>query len=309
MSRQVKKAVSGATLRVLEPLVRFLLEARLGIGDLEALSRRAYVRTAAQNPANSRDGYLNVTRIAATTGLTRIEVSKLLAEERDGPPRARKKGQDRGRVRAERVLQGWWTDPKFQDASGGPARLPRRGASRSFASLVKRYSGDANNTAAVLLELLESQAVREHDGGMLEAVSHTCVNVRWDEEGIEQLGEELAEHFETLLYNLKNPDQRRFAKRVVCANLDVYEARVLVPELAEQAEVFLEGAQETLTRPSRASKPRTPKAEAMRFAVALQFFQQPAPTNRAQKSGVSLGRIRPPGTRRLPRSPRSRGGL
>ena len=309
MSRQVKKAVGAATRRFLEPLVRFLMEARLGIGDLEALSRRAYVRMAAADPANTRDGRLNVTRIAATTGLTRIEVSKLLAEERDGPPLIRRRGQNRGRVRAERVLQGWWTDPKFQDASGGPARLPRRGAGRSFAALVKRYSGDANNTAAVLLELLESQAVREGDDGTLEALSHTCVNVRWDEEGIEALGEELAEHFETLLYNLKNPDQRRFAKRVVCASLDAYEARVLIPELAEQAEVFLEGAQETLTRPARVAKPPSAAAAAMRFAVALQFFQQPVPANGTKKSGESLGRIRPPGTRRVSRSPRSRGGL
>jgi hypothetical protein len=309
MSRNVKKAVSGATLRLLEPLVRFLLEARLGIGDLQALSRRAYVRMAAADPANMRDGHVNVTRIAATTGLTRVEVSKLLAEERDGPPLSRRGGQNRGRVRAERVLQGWWTDPKFQGASGGPARLPRHGATRSFATLVKRYSGDANNTAAVLRELLESQAVREHEDGVLEAVSHTCVNVRWDEEGIEALGEELAEHFETLLHNLKNPAQRRFAKRVVCANLDAYEARVLVPELAEQAEVFLEGAQETLTRPARMAKPRSSDAEAMRFAVALQFFQQPVPTNRTQKSARNRGRIRPQGTGSASRSPRSRGVL
>jgi len=308
MSRNVKKAVSGATLRLLEPLVRFLLEARLGIGDLQALSRRAYVRMAARDPANIRDGRLNVTRIAATTGLTRIEVSALLAEERGTAPRTRRRGQDRGRVRAERVLQGWWSDPQFQDSSGGPARLPRRVASRSFTALVKRHSGDANNAGAVLRELLESQAVREHDDGALEAVSHTCVNVRWDEEGIEALGEELAEHFETLLYNLKNPEHRRFAKRVVCAKLDAYEARVLVPELAEQAEVFLEGAQETLTRPARAAKSRPAGADALRFAVALQFFQEPAPASPARSPAAALRRIR----RHTPRSgarATSRGGV
>ena len=154
MSRNVKKSVSRATLRLLEPLVSFLLEARLGVGDLQALVRRAYVRMAARDPANLRDGYLNVTQIAAITGLTRIEVSTLLAEERGEAPRVRRRGQDRGRVRAERVLQGWWSDPQFQDSSGGPARLPRRNARRSFAALVKRHSGDANNVGAVLRELL-----------------------------------------------------------------------------------------------------------------------------------------------------------
>ena len=154
----------------------------------------------------------------------------------------------------------------------------------------------------------DSQAVREHDDGTLEPISHTCVNVRWDEEGIAALGEELAEHFETLLHNLKNPEHRRFAKRVVCAKLDAYEARVLIPELAEQAEVFLEGAQETLTRPARALKPRSAAADGLRFAVALQFFQQPVMATRGKTPAGRVDPIR----RRPPRSgarPAARGGV
>ncbi len=308
MSRQLKKAASVATLRLLEPLVSFLLEARLGAGDLQRLGRRAYVRVAARDPANFRDGRLNVTKLASVTGLTRIEVTTILAEERGESHPARTRGQDRGRVRAERVLQGWWSDPQFQDNSGGPARLSRDGARKSFAALVKRHSGDSSNASAVLRELLESQAVRRRDDGMLEAISHTCVNVRWDEEGIEALGEELAEHFETLLHNLKNPEQRRFAKRVVCKRLDAYQARVLIPELAEQAQVFLEGAEETLTRPTRAAKSGATETDFLRFAVALHFFQQPAPPARPPGAGGNRRRSPrhpPKGTR----SPGREGGL
>lgn len=271
MSRNVAAAAEAATLRLLEPLARLLLDARIGIGEFSTLARLAYVRAAVQEAQESRAGRVNVSRIAATTGLTRVEVAALLAEQRGARPR-----KQRGRVRAERVLQGWWNDPQFQDRSGAPARLPRKGARRSFAALVKRHSGDSHNAAAILEELLHSQAVRENADGTLQAVSRTCVNVGWDEEGIEALGEELAEHIETLLYNLKNPDRPRFAKRVVCCDLDPYAARVIVPELAEQAEIFLEGAQDALNRPKHPSHKRHSRPNALQFAVAVQFFQKPA---------------------------------
>ena len=284
MTRNVTGAVNAATLRLLEPLARLLLEARIGIGEFTALARLAYVKAAAHEGQESRGGRVNVSRIAASTGLTRVEVAALLAEQRGAPPR-----QQRGRVRAERVLQGWWNDREFQDPPGIPARLPRKGAKRSFAALVKRHSGDSHNAAAILEELLRSRAVREHPDGALEAVSRTCVNVGWDEAGIEALGEELAEHIETLLYNLRNPDRPRFAKRILCGHLDPHAARVIVPELAEQAEIFLEGAQEALNRPKHPSLKRDPQPNALQFAVALQFFQAPAsraePTAAAGQAG------------------------
>ena len=271
MTRNVTGAVNAATLRLLEPLARLLLEARIGIGEFTSLARLAYVKAAVQEGHESRAGRVNVSRIAANTGLTRVEVAALLAEQRGGPPR-----KQRGRVRAERVLQGWWSDREFQDHSGAPARLPRKGARRSFVALVKRHSGDAHNAAPILEELLRSQAVREHADGTLEAISRTCVNVGWDEAGIEAVGEELAEHIETLLFNLKNPDRPRFAKRIVCGHLDPHAARVIVPELAEQAEIFLEGAHDALNRPKHPSHKEPSHPSALRFAVALQFFQAPA---------------------------------
>ena len=277
-------AVNAATLRLLEPLARFLLDARVGIGEFSALARLAYVKAAVRESSQGRPGRINVSRVAATTGLTRVEVAALLAEEQGAPRR-----KQRGRVRAERVLQGWWSDPQFQDRLGTPARLSRKGTRRSFTALVKQHSGDSHNAASILDELLRSQAVRRHEDGTLEAISRTCVNVGWDEEGVEALGEELAEHFETLLYNLKNPSHPRFSRRIVYSELDPYAARVLIPEIAEQAEIFLEGAQDALNRPKHPSQKRHSRSDALRFAVALQFFQAPAAQSSSGRSAAGRG--------------------
>ena len=51
MSKDIQSAVRTATLELLRPLARFLLEARIGIGELNALARRAYVQAAVQNAA------------------------------------------------------------------------------------------------------------------------------------------------------------------------------------------------------------------------------------------------------------------
>jgi hypothetical protein len=304
MSADVKSAVSAATLRLLRPLARFLLEARIGIGEFNALARLAYVQAAVQGAAAGGGYRVNVSRIAALTGLTRVEVAALLAEERGAPPRPH-----RMRVRAERVLQGWWTDPQFQDRSGAPERLKRKGSRLSFAALVKRHSGDAHNTAAILDELLHSRAVREREDGTLEAVSRTCVNVSWDSQGIEAVGEELAEHLETLLYNLKNPEQPRFTRRVVCRYLDAYAARVVIPELAEQAEIFLEGAQDVLTRSKYGPDSKRASANGLKVAVALQFFQEPAEKPPASAVRGHAERTPRPSRRASKKSSRSMGVL
>jgi hypothetical protein len=290
MSQDIQSAVRAATLELLRPLARFLLEARIGIGELNALARRAYVQAAVRNAA-AGTYRVNVSRIAAVTGLTRVEVAALLAEERGAPPR-----EHRGRVRAERVLWGWWNDPAFQDAHGGPLRLKRKGPGPSFAALVKRYSGDTHNAAAILEELLRSQAVREREDRSLEALSRTCANVSWDSQGIATLGEELAEHFETLLYNLKNPDRPRFARRVVCRYLDAYAARVVIPEITEQAEIFLEGAQDSLDHPKYTAGGKDAAARGLKVAVAVQVFEEPAARAEARR--------RAPPTRDRRRAPR-----
>jgi hypothetical protein len=228
-----------------------------------------------------------------------VEVAALLAEEHGAPPR-----EHRGRVRAERVLLGWWNDPEFQDRAGTPKCLKRKGSGLTFTTLVKRYSGDSHNAAPILDELLRSQAVREREDGTLEPLSRTCANIGWDSEGITAFGEELAEHVETLLYNLKNPENPRFARRIMCGYLDAHAARVVLPEIAEQAEIFLEGAQDALDHPRYTAVTRRSPAPGLKVAVALQVFQEPAPARPLGRGSLPPDRAARRALRLRKRSPR-----
>ena len=243
MSDRLKSAILSMLARVLDPLVRMMLKAGIGIGDFVAVAKGAYVR-AAREEGRRAGGEVkrpNISRIAVVTGLTRLEVASILAAGEAGPV-----APDRGRQRAERVLAGWWNDSDFHDERGEPIALPMRGARRSFQALVQLYSGERWLSATILEELLRVKAVRQLADGRIRPSSRSYATVRWDPEGIASVGEQLAEHCETLLHNLNDPGHSRFVGRVVNSRIDPRYMPVLLRDLRESAEVFLQTEDSTL---------------------------------------------------------------
>lgn len=271
MSEPLKAAVRSAVLRILSPLTKWLLEAGIGVGDFVALVKIAYVRAAREQGRGA--GELkgpNVSRISVVTGLTRLEVTSILgAGAADPIPRG-------WRQRAERVLSGWWNDSTFQDDDGRPARLPIRGARRSFAALVERYSGEGWRVATILEELLRVKAVRRLPDGRVEALSRSYATVRWDPDGVTEFGEQLSEHCATLVHNLKYPARARYVRRVLNARLDPRYVPMLVRDLVQQAEGFADAADDSLNDPKQTITGRS-KDEAASLGVALYLFETQGP--------------------------------
>ena len=233
MTESIKVAVQAALLRMLDPLIRMMLSAGLGIGDFMSVVKVAYVRAARDQGRNMRgEGRPHVSRIAVVTGLTRAEVTAILKNEEDDERRT----SDRGRHRAERVLSGWWNDPDFHTKDGEPVPLPLSGP-QSFKSLIARYSNEPR-PAPILDELLRVGAVKRRSDGTYQAVSRTFATVRWNPQGLEALGEQLREHCATLLHNLENPSRPRFVRRVVNVQLDPRYLPILVRDIDQQLETI-----------------------------------------------------------------------
>lgn len=237
MSESLKSAILAMLARVLDPLVKMLIEAGIGVGEVVTVLKTAYVRAAreAGRQSGAEVKRPNASRIAVVTGLTRLEVATILAAGEAGP-----EAPDRGRQRAERVLSGWWNDSDFHDEQGMPAVLPLKGARRSFEALVSLYSGERWRTVTILDELLRVKAVRQLPDGKLKAVSRTYATVRWDPSGFEAVGDQLSEHCETLLHNLKDPSHPRFVARVMNTRVDPRYLPILMRDLRESAAVFMD---------------------------------------------------------------------
>lgn len=270
MSESLRAATHAAILRILGPLVRLLLVVGIGVGDFMSIVKVAYVR-AARDEGREKRGELrpNASRIAVVTGLTRAEVAAMLAADSD-----ERRTSDRGRHRAERVLSGWWNDPDFQSPRGEPAVLPVSGSRRSFKELVKRYSNEPRVTP-ILNELLRVNAVKQLPDGTLKALSRNYATVRWNPDGIANLGEQLAEHCGTLLHNLEHPGQPRLVRRIVNAQLDPLYRPMLVRDIQEQLEAAAESIDDALNDRRATVTPLRGGREAVRLGVAMYIFEEP----------------------------------
>src|SRR5262245_47498543 len=80
MTEPLKSAIRAAALRLVDPLVKWLLEAGIGVADFLPLVKIAYVRAASERGSLSgaEPERPNVSRIAVITGMTRVEVAAIL---------------------------------------------------------------------------------------------------------------------------------------------------------------------------------------------------------------------------------------
>ena len=154
--------MDDALVALLVPISRLMLTSGVGVHQLVHAAKQAYVKTAMEEvfPDSSR---VNISRLSVATGLTRKEVSLLIAKLKGGTIRLAPRAKEQ---RAMRVLRGWRLDPRFHGRSGQPAHLVLRGGERTFASLVKLYAGDVTPTS-VLRELERMEAVSMTRAGTL----------------------------------------------------------------------------------------------------------------------------------------------
>jgi len=282
MSDALKRAVQSALMRVLQPLVTWVLDAGIGVGEFVNLVKVAYVRAAVeQGRSVTGSARPNISRISVVTGLTRVEVASLLEQSEGETP-----SSDRGRQRAERVLSAWWTDPEFLTAKGEPEVLRLKGPRRSFAALCERYSGE-KRSAPVLQELLRVGAVRALPEGRLQALSRSCTRVRWDPAGVEAVGEQLRDHCLTLLENLHHPTRARFARQVVNTQLDPRHAPMLIREIENALAVRTDALHEALNDPGHTAPAGT---SGMRLGVGVYVFEEASSGEGESRNNESTAR-------------------
>jgi hypothetical protein len=138
-------------LKLLQPVARLFLRFGRGYREYSELSKAAFVTVAAEDyGVHGRP--TNVSRIAAMTGLTRKEISRLRKKIDKGEAAI----CERGTPLVE-VISAWRACDEFLTCDGKPADLPLTGERGSFQSLVKRFAGDIPE-GAMRKELLRTGA-------------------------------------------------------------------------------------------------------------------------------------------------------
>ncbi len=136
------KAVLAALRAVLYPLVRLAMAKGVRYAEVDELVRDVFVQVASEAHANV-PAQRSVSRVSASTGLNRREVTRLL---QNGPA-----VEARSRSPANEVFARWISDPALQ-TDAGPVRLKRLGDAPSFEALASSVNRDVRPRA--LLEEL-----------------------------------------------------------------------------------------------------------------------------------------------------------
>jgi hypothetical protein len=132
--------------QVLTGIATLLVSSGYPYGKLSKIARAAFV-SAAFAICEAEGRKATVAQMAASTGLSRAEVSNILQR------RLRQESRISDSLsRAANVATAWKSGPEFTDSRRRPRPLPYKGSRRDFSTLVKRFSGDIP-AKAMLLEM------------------------------------------------------------------------------------------------------------------------------------------------------------
>ena len=136
MREQENNKLNKTFLLFLQPIARLFLRFGRGYREYSELSKAAFVAVASEDyGVHGRP--TNVSRIAAMTGLTRKEISRIRARLENNEGAVTERGTP-----LQEIISGWQSSDEFLDENGEPAALGLNGGAGSFQSLVKRFAGD-----------------------------------------------------------------------------------------------------------------------------------------------------------------------
>jgi hypothetical protein len=150
----IQEAARKSLTKLFRPLSAFLIDCGLSISEANLILRTAAVQSAAMRQLENSNR-VNISGIAAITGIPRGEVSRILNSSGSLTIGAIKGRQNI----TSKILSAWHRDPNYLTASRRPRNLKIFGVGPTFESLVRKY-GQGIPVRAVLDELKHVGAIQ-----------------------------------------------------------------------------------------------------------------------------------------------------
>jgi hypothetical protein len=168
--------------KLLEPLSRLAFDCGFSVNELHSMLREAAVRSAAERQLED-ERRINISGIAATTGISRGEISRILKYREIATDKVSNGRQNP----INRILAAWHSDTRFLTAKKLPAELDLYGRGFTFESLVRRH-GRGIPVRAIFDELTRIDAVELTASQKIFPKTSVAVNRRITPEVIEAFG-------------------------------------------------------------------------------------------------------------------------
>lgn len=271
----VRAIAKKALLQLLQPLAGFVLDSGLSAGELHSIFKEAAVRSAASKQLETSDR-VNISGIAATTGISRAEISRILKITTNTEAKKNDEGQQQS---TNRILAAWHADPKFTGTDGKPADLKLYGRSVSFDSLAKKY-GRGIPTRAVLDELVRVGAVELLSNQKIRAVTAMAIDRGMSPRAIEAFGNRAAELLSTMLLNMRQPGAPKFIASISEPSVLISSLPLLKKELSSKGADFLAEIRESWIRTPDAKPLRSRKSKSTQVSVTIFYHESTLENNK-----------------------------
>lgn len=266
-SADIRKAAKRALAQLLEPLAGFVLDSGLSTSELHAIFREAAVRSAAARQLEHLER-VNISGIAAITGIPRADISRILKassglNERDG---------DSQQQSTNRILAAWHENPKFTGPDGQPAELHMYGRGITFETLARKY-GRGIPTRAVLDELIRAGAVEIVDAQKIRAKTTIAVERGMSARVVKAFGDRASELLSTMLLNMRQPEAPKFIASVSDAAVATATLPLFQKELSTRAADFLADVEDSLKRKPTKKSSKARSKESARVSVTIFYHE------------------------------------
>jgi len=265
-------AVAAAVDQVLRPLIRLLLRNGSSYSSFADLAKRIFVDIAMHElgiPGRKQ----TVSRASILTGLSRKEVLRVLREV--AAPESKEATERYNR--AARVIAGWVRDHEFADRDGEPAVLPLDGESKSFTSLVRRYSGDVP-ARAILDELVRVGAVRRDAEQRVHLQARVYIPQTSDADKLAILGSDVSDLITTIDHNLQHgADDPRLQRKVMYDNVPEEAVRKFRKLSEKESQALIERFDRWLSEHDRDTNPAVTGSGRMRTGIGIFYFEERIP--------------------------------
>lgn len=266
----------GRIQRVLEavllPLARILLRCGVSYTEFSEIAKLAFVG-AASTDYGVRKRPTNIARVAAMTGLSRKEVSRVRRE------RKKAKGLPHGTLPGA-ILNLWYTNPRYLDSSGVPKALSFAKGRSSFSALVRSVSSDIP-PGALRHELIRAGAIQVVEQDLLAPTKRYFVPDALNDRVIIGLELGLTRLVETIAFNSDpaNSGTARFQRFVEGPIARVADLRLAREGIQAMLANFSGNIDDYLTSFDRSKnkargKGRLPKT--VQTGVGLYYFEEDA---------------------------------
>jgi hypothetical protein len=274
----VRVAARSALLQLLEPLVEFVIDSGLSTNELHSILREAAVRSVAARQIQMLRR-INISGIAASTGIPRAEISRILKSTTN----TRQQGADRQQQSTNRILAVWHQDPKYTTSGGKPADLKIYGRGPTFEALVRSH-GRGIPIRAILDELTRTGAAEVLSSHLVRAKASVAVDRGVALRAIRSFGERATELLSTMLQNMRNPESPKFIASVSGANITPAVMPRFRKELASKGADFLAEIRDSMFRETTIESAKRRSSRANR--VSLTVFYHEAPGKAKPKKDV-----------------------